>query len=136
MARTMVTAEHQAGDEVSVATVGGHEIAFNLSLARRILAARPRKAGRFRLTADGRSRLRGPRAAAQRSADASMPVIIATVDDLRAVLEGQSRMDAALGMPRFFPAYTLDQDETARCVMPRSRRIYLRLLKASRGAAV
>lgn len=136
MARIGEAVEHEADDEVSVIAALGFPISFNISLARRIVAAHPRKPTRYRLTADGRQPLLGGRATAQRAADAAEPGIIGQLDGLILVLDGRSRMDAAEGLPRFFPVYALTQDETVHCVVPKSRRALQRLQKVLRSPAI
>ena len=131
-----IAAEHEAEDEIATASVGGRDVRFNLSLARRILVNSPRRLTSFRLTADGREPLVGARAEAQRAADAAVPGIVGSVGDLTVVLEGRARMDAAEGMPRFFPVYALTRDETTRCVASTSRSAFQQLLKALRSPAI
>lgn len=136
MAGKKSLADREAGDDISMVAVAGHDIAFDVSLARRILRDSPREPTKFRLTADGRETMVGARAEGQRAADAAVPGIVGSVDDLIVVLDGRARMDAAEGMPRFFPVYALTRDETARCVAPTSRRAFQRLLKTLRTPAI
>ena len=120
---------HEPNDETVDVDCGYGEIAFNLSLARRIVAQEGFAPSRFRVTQDGTQRLVGERAKFQGIVDGLPAAIVGTVMQRPIVLEGQDRIHGAPGNPRYFPAYVLGHDETRKCVVPSSRGAYERLCK-------
>jgi hypothetical protein len=112
---------HKPNDETVAIDHFGWEITFNLSLARRIIAERGPIISRHRLTGDGNKKLVGARAKLQKVVDDLPPAIVASIMMHSFVLEGQDRMNAVPGNPRYFPASVLMHDEAQRCVVPSSR---------------